>query len=142
MYAADLMVVVLNGVPTECGREFVYSNKSGICDLRIQQLPMPTSRRPEIVYSRYPPKRSPHLRRDRITKQDTPTRQSLKRVSLTLLAPSHRLKAARNVQRVAGLGSDQTCADRFFIRKFTSVAYELATEAFSPVGGVDDKQIQ
>lgn len=143
MCAASVVVDGLNGVPTECGRDSGSSNKSGFCKLRIQQLPIPTlSKTREKTTSITRRSRRPRLRCDRITEQDTPTRQSLERVSLTLLAPSHRLKAARNVQRVAGLGSDQTCADSLFIRKSTSVAYELATEPFSPVSGIDDKQIQ
>ena len=83
-----------------------------------------------------------HLRHDRITEEDTPTRQALKRVPLALLTPSHGLEAARDVQRIARLGSNQTCADSFFVRKLTSVANKLTAEALSPVGGVDHEQIQ
>jgi hypothetical protein len=78
-----------------------------------------------------------HLGRDRITEEDTTTRQALERVPLALLTPSHRLKSTRDVQRIARLRSDQTCADSLFVRELTSVAYELAAEALSPVGGID-----
>ena len=84
----------------------------------------------------------PHLGRDRITEEDTPARQALERISLTLLTPSHRLEATRDVQRITRLGGDQTCADSLFIRKLQSVAYELATKALSPVGGINHEQIQ
>ena len=57
------------------------------------------------------------------------------------MTPSHRLEATRDVQRIARLGSNKTCADSFFIRKLTSVANKLTAEALSPVGGVNDKQI-
>ena len=83
-----------------------------------------------------------HLDRDRITEEDTTTRQALERVPLTLLTPSHRLKSTRDVQRFARLGSDLTCAHSLFVRKLTSVAHELAAEALSPVGGINDQQIQ
>ena len=84
----------------------------------------------------------PRLGRDRFTEEDTTTRQALERVPLTLLTPSHRLKSTRDVQRIARLGSNQTCTNSLFVRKLTSVAHELAAEALSPVGGVDYKQIQ
>jgi hypothetical protein len=91
-------------------------------------------------HSHPPPKSpTPHLRHDRIAEENAATRQALERIPLALLTSSDRLEAARNVQRIASLGSDQTRADSLFIRKFTSVAHELATVAFSPVSGVDDK---
>jgi hypothetical protein len=90
-------------------------------------------------HSHHPPKSpTPNLRHNRIAEKNTATRQALERIPLTLLTPSDRLEAARNVQRIAGLGSDQARADSLFVRKLTSVVYELATVAFSPVSGVDD----
>lgn len=81
------------------------------------------------------------LRTDGVEEEDATAWQALKRVSFALLTPSHRLEATRDVQGIAGLGSDQTCADSIVSRKLESVAYELATVALSPVGGINYKQV-